>query len=115
MRYLIMLALASLLIIATAVPSAAKLVAIQAIAPLRGHGEHSIQSAIQEAMQSAVRDAISMGLPWVRLTRALLLEGAVAVQILATDIDPGAGTGEEAPRPDSESAPSGGDSSGTRI
>jgi len=42
MRYFITLALASLLIIATAVPSEAKVVAIHAIAPLRGHGERSI-------------------------------------------------------------------------
>jgi len=115
MRYFITLALASLLIIATAVPSEAKVVAIHAIAPLRGHGERSIQSAMQEAVQSALRDALAMGFPWVRLTRALVMEDAVAVQILATDIDPEAGTREEAPGPDSESAPSGGGSSGTRI
>lgn len=115
MRYLITVALASLLIIATAAPSAARLIAIQAIAPLRGHGEHSIQSAIQEAVESALKDALAMGLPWVRLMRALVLEDAVAVQILATDVDPKAGGGEKAPGPDGESAPEGGDSSGARI
>jgi hypothetical protein len=98
--------LACVLMITTAAPSAAKMATIQTTAPLRDHGEQTVKRAIQDAVESAVTGAIAMGLPWVQLGRAIVLEDAVAVQILATDTNPDARTGEEAPGSDSESAPS---------
>ena len=41
-----------------------------------------------------------MGLPWVRISQALVLEDSVAVQIFATDGNPGPNTEDEAPAPD---------------
>lgn len=104
MRRFISLSLLSMLIIATASPSEAKMATIQTTAPLRDHGEQAVKSAVQEALKSAVIGAVAMGFPWVQFSRATVLEDAVAVQILATDTDPEAGTGEEAPGPDNESA-----------
>ena len=115
MRWLISLSLASMLMIAIASPSAAKMASIQTTAPLRDHEEQSVKSAVREAVRSALEGAIAMGLPWVRLSRAIVLEDAVAVQILATDTDPEAGTTEGVPEPDTESAPGDTDSFQTEF
>jgi hypothetical protein len=96
--------LLSMLIITAASPSEAKMATIQTSAPLQDHGEQAVKRAIQEAVKSAVMGAVAMGLPWVRVSRAVVLEDAVAVQIMATDTDPESGTGEEAPGPDNGSA-----------
>jgi hypothetical protein len=39
------------------------------------------------------------------MSHALVLENAVVVQILATDTDPEAGTGDDAWKPDTDPAP----------
>ena len=49
---------------------------------------------------AAVAGATAMGLPWVRISQALVLEDSVAVQIFATDGNPGPNTEDEAPAPD---------------
>jgi hypothetical protein len=103
MHRLISLSLASLLVIATATPSAARMASIQTTAPLQDHEEQSVKSAVKEAVKSAVTGAMAMGLPWVQIRRAVVLEDAVAVQILATDTDPEAATEQQAPDLDKES------------
>ncbi len=111
MHRLISLSLASFLIIATATPSAARMASIQTTAPLRDHEEQSVKSAVKEAVKSALTGAMAMGLPWVQIRRAVVLEDAVAVQILATDTDPEAATEQQAPEPD-KGSPDGSDASG---
>ena len=49
---------------------------------------------------AAVVGARAMGLAWIQISRAFVLDDAVAVQILATDEDPGPNTEDEAPAPD---------------
>ncbi len=115
MRRFLSISLASMLILATASPSAARTATIQTTAPLRDHEEQSVKGAIQEAVHSAVTGALAMGLRWVQVRRAIVLEDAVAVQILATDTEPKAGTGDEAPAPDGEQAPGVDDSSQTEF
>jgi hypothetical protein len=115
MRRLISLCLASVLVIATALPVAAKMATIQTIAPLRDHEEQSVKNALREAVRSAVTSALAMGLPWVRLRRAVVLQDAVAVQVLATDTDPKGETGGEVPTPDDKLLPGVDDSSRTEF
>lgn len=69
-----------MLVVVTASPSAATRATIVTTTPLREH-EQSIRTALQAAVEAAVTGA---------------------VQVLARDSDPGAGTGVKAPGPDSE-------------
>jgi anti-sigma regulatory factor (Ser/Thr protein kinase) len=103
------------LVAATASPAAAKVAAIQTTAPLQDHAEQSVKTAILEAVQAAVTGAMAMGLPWVQINKALVLENAVAVQIVATDTGPDQGAGEEAPGPDDESGGEGNQPSKTEL
>jgi hypothetical protein len=70
-------------------------VTIETTSPLKDHAEESIRVSIEAAVRDAVTSAIAIGLPWIRMGRALVLEDAVMVQILATDTDPETGTGED--------------------
>jgi hypothetical protein len=71
---------------------------IETAAPLKDHAEPSIQAAFKEALQTAMRGAVAMGLPWVKVSRTLVLEDMVTVQLLATDTKPeGEDGGEEEP------------------
>ena len=94
------LILSLLLIVVPVSPSAATVAAIATTVPLQDHEEQTINAALQAAVKAAVAGATAMGLAWVRISRALVLEDAVAVQIFATDTAPEPGTGEEAPDPD---------------
>jgi hypothetical protein len=105
MRRLTSLCLASALVIAVALPVAAKMAAIETTAPLRDHEEQSVKTALREAVRSAVTGALAMGLPWVQLRRVVVLDNAVTVQVLATDTDPKGETGDEVPAPDGEVPP----------
>lgn len=84
------------LVLAPASPSVAKVIAIETTSPLEDHAEESVRVALEAAVKEAVTRAIAIGLPWVMMRHALVLEDAVVVQILATDTDPEAGTGEDA-------------------
>jgi len=96
------LALALALVLAASSPSIATVAMIETTAPLQDHAEESVRIALLTAVEAAVTSAVAMGLPWVRISQALVLEDAVGVQILATDTDPEAGTNEETPGPDAE-------------
>lgn len=76
------------LVLALASPSAATVVAIETSAPLEDHAEQSIQAALVAAVEAAITQALAIGLPWVRMHHARVLEDAVTVQILATDTNP---------------------------
>jgi len=93
---------ALLLIVGAAAPSDATVATIATTAPLEDHEEQSVNAALRTAVQAAMAGA-AMGLPWVQISRALVLDDAVAVQILATDEDPELDTGEDAPDPESRS------------
>jgi hypothetical protein len=95
------LTLALLLIGVPAVPSDATVATIATTAPLEDHEEQSVTAALRAAFKAAVAGAAAMGLPWVQIRQALVLDDAVAVQIVATDEDPGLNTGEATPGPES--------------
>ena len=107
MRRLSWLVFGLVAVLATVSPSAATMASIATTAPLEDHQEQSVKVAFRAALKAAVAGATAMGLPWVRISRALVLDDAVAVQILATDEDLGPGTGEEAPDPENGADPDG--------
>jgi len=95
MRLLSQLAITFLLVLSLASPSLARVAAIQATAPLKDHSEQSVTTAVKEAVETAVRVAVAMGLPWVKVHRALLGEDAVSVEVLATEMDPEEGENDQ--------------------
>ncbi len=84
MRHYSQLALLLLLVLSIAPPAGARTAMIQTMAPLQDHAEQSIETAFKEALETAVKGAVAMGLSWVKLGRALVLENMVVVQIFAT-------------------------------
>jgi len=99
MRRFSWLALALLLVLGVASPAVARLATIETTAPLQDHAEQSIKTAFKEALQTAVRGAVAMGLSWVKISRALVLQDIVTVQILATDTKPEGEEGGEEEEP----------------
>jgi hypothetical protein len=85
MRQFSRLALLLLLVLSIAPPAGARIAMIQTMAPLQDHAEQPIEAAFKEALETAVKGAVAMGLSWVKLGRALVLENMVVVQIFATD------------------------------
>ena len=98
MRRFSCLVLGLVVFFATVSPGAATVATIATTAPLEDHQEQSV--ALRAALKAAVAGAQAMGLAWIQISRALVLDDAVAVQILATDEDPGPNTEDEAPAPD---------------
>ena len=94
-------ALALLLILVSAAPTAATVATIATTTPLENHEEQSVNAAVQAALKMAVAGAAAMGLRWFQISQALVLDDAVTVQIVATDENPAPDTGENGP--DSES------------
>ncbi len=104
MRAFSCLALALLLVLSVASSAVGRMAVIQTMAPLQDHAKQSIEGAFKEAMQTALKGALAMGFSWVKLSKALVLENMVTVQILATDTRPegGEGNGEEESLPGGE-------------
>ncbi len=69
-------------------PALARVAVIETMAPLQDHTEQIIKLALKDAIQSAVKGAVAMGLPWIKVGEAHVLEDMVTVQILATDTAP---------------------------
>jgi hypothetical protein len=63
---------------------------IETTAPLADRSEESVKAAVIAAIDQAVRGASAMGFAWFQLRDAQVTEREVAVQILATDEEPGA-------------------------
>ena len=101
MRPFTCLIAALLLVLWAASPGLARVATIETTAPLQDHAELSVKAAIKEAVDTAVKGAVAMGLHWVQISKAFVLEDAVAVRILATDTAPEAGM-EEAPDTDAD-------------
>lgn len=102
MRRFTWFTLALLLIVGAAAPSHAMVATIATTTPLEDHQEQSVNAALRAAVRTVVAGAAAMGLPWVQISRVLVLDDSVAVQILATDENLEPGTEEEAPDLDSE-------------
>jgi hypothetical protein len=85
-------------------PSAAAVATIVTTAPLSDHREPSVNAALHAALKAAVVGAAAMGLTWVRISRAVVLEDAVAVKIFATDTAPEPGAEEDGPDPNGGSS-----------
>jgi hypothetical protein len=85
---------------------------IETTAPLVERSEAAIKAAVIVAIDKAVKGAIAMGYPWVQFREAQIAGDVVAVQILATDVEPEAPSGtppsgpeaNDDPDPDDESA-----------
>lgn len=101
MRPLTCLVAALLLVLWVASPGLSRVATIETTAPLQDHGELSVKAAFREAVDAAVKGAFAMGLHWFQISKAFVLEDAVAVRILATDTAPEAET-EEGPGPDAD-------------
>jgi hypothetical protein len=81
---------------------------IETTAPLVEHSEAAVKAAVIVAIDKAVRGAVAMGYPWVQLRHAQISGDEVAVQILATDEEPGspsAGPPDERPEATDERDP----------
>jgi hypothetical protein len=87
----------SILVVASPVP--AREAAIETSAPLADHSDEAIRSALTDAVVNAVKGAVAMGLTWVRLRNAAVLDDAVTVLIVASD------TEQDAESADSDSEP----------
>ena len=84
---------------------------IETTAPLAERSEAAVKAAVIVAIDKAVRGAVAMGLPWVQFREAQIAGDVVAVQILATDVEPEAPSAtppepeaSDDPDPDDESA-----------
>jgi hypothetical protein len=76
---------------------------IETTAPLADRSEESVKTAVIAAIDKAVRGASAMGFAWFQLRDAQVSGNEVAVQILATDEDPGQ-AGEIAPGTEPDAA-----------
>ncbi len=88
MRSLSYLAAAFMLSLLVASPALAKVAMIETAAPIQDKSQESVKAALKEAVSTAAKGALAMGLPWVQVRDAQVLEDAVAVQVLATDEAP---------------------------
>jgi hypothetical protein len=84
-RWLILMFLLSVAIVRAGMASVAT---FEATAPLRDHAAHSISQAFLEAVNTAVTSAAARGFSWVRISRMIVSDDLVAVQLLATDTTP---------------------------
>jgi hypothetical protein len=62
---------------------------IETTASLADRSEESVKAAVMAAIDKAVRGASAMGFAWFQLRDAQVSGNEVAIQILATDEDPG--------------------------
>jgi hypothetical protein len=96
------------LLVCGGVPAIAGGALIETTAPLADRTEASVKAAVVAAIDKAVRGASAMGFAWFQLRDAQIAGDQVAVQILATDEEPGAVDAEpSAPdaAPDESTAP----------
>jgi hypothetical protein len=107
-----MLAVLAFLPLFSASPGLAKVVTIEATAPLEDQSAQSVKAAIVAVVQSAAQGALAMGLSWVKVSQVLVLEDHVRVRVLATDVKPegeeGANNEEESDDADVGPSPGGG-------
>ncbi len=69
-------------------PALAKVAMIETAAPIQDKSQEAVKAALKEAVSTAAKGALAMGLPWVQVRDAQILQNAVAVQVLATDEAP---------------------------
>jgi hypothetical protein len=72
-------------------PAWARTVRLEATAPLQGASDPAIERALTSALDRCVRRATAMGLAWIWLDNAAVLENKVVVQMVATDEEPDEG------------------------
>jgi hypothetical protein len=114
MKRRLLTALIALGLLASAAPpqALAGVAMIETTAPLVERSEAAIKAAVLVAIDKAVKGAIAMGYPWVQFREAQIAGDVVAVQILATDVEPegssatppGEPEANDDPDPDGESA-----------
>jgi hypothetical protein len=97
------LVLALILVGTVALPSFAQVAVITTTAPLADHSEVTVDAAVKLAIQTAARGAVAMGLPHLRLHRALILQDAVMVEVVAADADASDDSPSTDPTPDDDS------------
>ncbi len=99
------LILTLLLVLSVASPVWAREAMIETTAPLQDHAEQSIKTALTDALETAMKGALAMGFAWVQIGKAVVLEDAVSVQLLATDSEPEAAGGHTLVPDESEAVP----------
>ena len=100
-------------LLAMPAPGVAQVASIETMAPLDDHSDEAVQQAVKRAVGAAVRGALAMGLPWVRLERAVVHESMVTVHVLATAQDPD--ESDEAPGTEGEPGTGTGAGEATKI
>ncbi len=88
MRSLAYLAAVLALLLLGPSPALARVAMIETAAPIKDQSQDSVKAALKEAVDTAAKGAVAMGLPWVQIQDARVLEDAVAIQVLATDEPP---------------------------
>ena len=95
MRHLLRF-LCALFVLNVASVASARVAVIQTTARLSDHSETSLRQAVKEAVATAVRGALAMGLSQVALQGISQVDDeTVAVQVLASDVDPERGQSQE--------------------
>jgi len=88
--------LCALCVLSVASVASARVAVIQTTARLSDHSETSLRQAVKEAVATAVRGALAMGLSQVALQGISQVDDeTVAVQVLASDVDPERGQSQE--------------------
>jgi hypothetical protein len=63
------------------------MVKIETAVPLSDHSPETLERAIKEALDTTVQGATAIGLGWIRLDGARVLEDSVVVRMVAADDD----------------------------
>jgi hypothetical protein len=66
-------------------PAWARIVNLEATAPVPDRSHASIERAIQSALDGCVRQATALGLTWIRLRDAVLTGNQITLEVVATD------------------------------
>jgi hypothetical protein len=88
MRRIVLFTLAATLMVAPAAPALAEVAQITATAPLADPSEGAVRAALRAAVEKAARGAAAMGLEWVTVNQAVVGDRLVAVEVVATDVEP---------------------------
>jgi hypothetical protein len=80
-----LLSITLLMVLATSSIAWGRAVRCQTAAPLTDHSDASLESALADAVDACVRRATTMGLAWIRLEVAVVLDDRVIVRMIASD------------------------------
>jgi hypothetical protein len=91
---------------------AARTVSIQAAVPLPDSSDAEFQRALHNAVETCVRGAVAMGMSWIRLQHAAIVEKQLIVEVIGSDdaeSGPNGHDGDQGPNSHDEQRPDGHD------